>query len=102
MTNFPCSGLIGLSILMCGAATCQADSFRCGQKLIRDGDSRADVLRICGEPLSKDRGRADVRLDGVSRNVPVERWHYKHGSRSLARVVNIYRGRVVSIEVGSR
>lgn len=83
-------------------STTVADSYRCGRKLIRTGDSSADVLRVCGEPAAKDRGRADVRDGGASRNVPVERWHYKRSKRSLSRVVNIYRGRVVSIEVGRR
>lgn len=79
-----------------------ADSYRCGRKLIRTGDSSADVLRVCGEPASKDRGRAEVRDGGSIRNVSVERWHYKRNSRSLSRIVNIYRGRVVSIDVGKR
>lgn len=79
-----------------------ADSYRCGRKLIRDGDTSADVLRVCGEPMARDRGRADVRDDGVTRSVAVERWHYRQSTRSLPRIVNIYRGRVVSIEVGRR
>lgn len=79
-----------------------ADSYRCGRKLIRTGDTSADVLRVCGQPEARDRGHADVRADGVSKKVSVQRWHYRQSSRSLSRIVNIYRGRVVSIEVGSR
>ena len=94
--------LIGLVILVTSSQVCDADSFRCGRKLIHTGDSRADVLRVCGQPMAKDRGRAKVRLDGSVRDVAVERWHYKRSSRSLDHIVNIYRGEVVSIEVGSR
>ena len=83
-------------------ASAFADSYRCGRKLIRTGDTSADVLRVCGQPEARDRGRAEVRVDGVAKRVPVERWHYKQGTRSLSRIVNIHRGRVVSIEVGSR
>jgi hypothetical protein len=99
-TAWPC--LMCLLLLMTVPPPCEADGFRCGRKLIRTGDSRADVLRVCGQPIAKDRGRASVRVEGVTRDVPVERLHYKRSSRSLARIVNIYRGEVVSIEVGSR
>ena len=94
--------MLSLVILVTCTPVCEGDSFRCGRKLIRTGDSRADVLRVCGQPIAKDRGRANVHLDGAARDVPVERLHYKQSSRSLARIVNIYRGQVVSIEVGSR
>jgi len=94
--------MLAVTTLLAMYSIAAADSYRCGRKLIRTGDSSADVLRVCGEPTAKDRGRADVRDGGAMRNIPVERWHYKRSSRSLSRVVNIYRGRVVSIDVGRR
>lgn len=97
-----CTAALALAVLIALPAITAADSYRCGRKLIRTGDSTADVLRVCGQPASKDRGRANVREGGATRNVPVERWHYKRSSRSLSRIVNIYRGRVVSIDVGKR
>lgn len=102
MRKTPYSGALVLAILLAMSSVTAADSYRCGRKLIRTGDSSADVLRVCGEPAAKDRGRADVREDGAIRNVPVERWHYKRSSRSLSRIVSIHRGRVVSIDVGKR
>lgn len=89
-------------VLLMFAAPADGDSYRCGSKLIRTGDSKADVLRVCGEPMAKERGRAAVRVDGSSRDVSVERWHYRRSQRSLAHVVSIYRGRVVSIDVSGR
>lgn len=97
---WPC--LIVLTVAMAAPPSAFADSYRCGRKLIRTGDSTADVLRVCGQPEARDRGQAEVRVDGVAKKVSVERWHYKQGTRSLSRIVNIHRGRVVSIEVGSR
>ena len=93
--------IYALALLMV-AASSEADSYRCGSKLIRTGDTKADVLRVCGEPMAKERGRADVRIDGGARNVSVERWHYRRSQRSLGHIVNIYRGRVVSIDVSGR
>lgn len=102
MRKASCTAVLALATLLALPSFSVADSYRCGRKLIRTGDSSSDVLRVCGEPAAKDRGRADVRDGGATRNVAVERWHYKRSSRSLSRIVNIYRGRVVSIEVGRR
>lgn len=79
-----------------------ADSYRCGQKLIRVGDTKRDVLRTCGEPDYKDRGIEQIKIDGTTRSTSVQRWYYKKSRRSLERVVLIYKGRVRGIEVGSR
>jgi hypothetical protein len=79
-----------------------ADSFRCGRKLIKTGDSTSDLIRVCGEPRHKDRGEEKIKVKGVVKNTSVQRWYYKKSSRSLERVVLIYKGRVSAIEVGER
>jgi len=52
--------------------------------------------------VSKDSGHETVRLAEGRKNVRVERWRYKKSSRSLERIVMIYRGRVVAIDTGQR
>jgi hypothetical protein len=94
--------LLAGSVLLTTAPGAGGDSYRCGRKLVRSGDSSAAVLRLCGEPAYRDRGQADVRLDGVAQRVAVERWYYKRSRRSLEHVVVIHRGRVVEIAVGRR
>jgi hypothetical protein len=84
------------------ATVAAADSYRCGRKLIRTGDTAADVLRVCGEPRYKDRGKESLRLDGGTQQLSVERWYYKRSRRSLEHIVLLHRGRVVAVEVGSR
>ena len=79
-----------------------ADSFRCGRKLISTGDSASEVLRVCGEPLYKDRGNANIKVNGVSKNTRVERWYYKKSSRSLEHAILIHKGSVVAVEIGDR
>ena len=79
-----------------------ADSFRCSGKIIRTGDSSSDVLKKCGKPRSKDRGSEMIRTPGGKKEVRVERWHYKKSSRSLERIVMIYKGHVAGIETGNR
>jgi len=90
------------ALLFFAMQTADADSYRCGRKLIYTGDTVAEVLRVCGEPKYRDRGRESVRIDGAERTVSVERWHYLHGRRSLGRIVRFHRGRVISISVAGR
>lgn len=96
--------VILLAAILWSASVTQlyGDSFRCGRKLVRTGDTRAELLRVCGEPILKDRGRAEVDVDGVRKNVSVERWHYKKSPRSLEHVVIVYRGNIEKVIVGNR
>ena len=79
-----------------------ADSFRCGRKLIKTGDSTSDVIRVCGEPRHKDRGYEKIRVNGELRNTSVQRWYYKKSTRSLEHIILIYKGRVNAVEIGER
>lgn len=96
--------LAALLVLPCLLATTDAiaDSYRCGRKVIRTGDPVSAVLRNCGDPRHKARGRETLRLNGVQKEVAVEHWYYRNSRRSLERAVAIYRGHVVSIEVIGR
>ena len=79
-----------------------ADSYRCGRKLVREGDSTARLLTLCGEPRFKDSGTEKIHIKGSLANKRVQRWHYKKNSRSLERIVLIYSGNIVGIKTGSR
>ena len=81
-----------------------ADSFRCGQNVVRVGDTEQAVVQRCGEPQRKDHGMVELWLDEASAasRVRVERWYYKPGSRKLERIVLLYRDRVVAVETGKR
>lgn len=84
------------------AQDASADSFRCGRKLITQGDSAGELIRACGEPFHKDRGSEKLRLDGVTRDARVERWYYKKSTRKLEHVIIIHKGKVVAVQTGSR
>jgi hypothetical protein len=79
-----------------------ADSFRCGRKIIRTGDSPGDLLQRCGEPRYKDRGYENTRAQGNQKKVRVERWYYKRSSRALEQIVVIHKGRIIAINTGQR
>jgi len=82
--------------------TGNADSFRCGRKVISTGDSSRDLVEKCGDPQSRDSGQEEIWLNREQLNVRVERWHYKEGNSKLGRVVLVYRGEVVGVQTGNR
>ena len=52
-----------------------SDSYRCGRKLVREGDSTARLLALCGEPRFTDSGTAKVEVDGRNADKRVQRWY---------------------------
>ena len=88
--------------LSAAPAIAPADSYRCGRKLIRTGDSAADLLRVCGKPLHKDSGREQMWFEGARQTLNVQRWYYRKSRRSLQHVVLVHRGKVVAIEIDGR
>jgi hypothetical protein len=79
-----------------------ADSYRCGRKLVRSGDSPVRLVQLCGEPRFRDSGTESFEREGKRIETRVQRWYYKKSRRSLERIVLIYRGEIVDIRVGDR
>ena len=102
MMSKPVTYLIFLSCLLSLPEYAGADSYRCGRKLVRTGDSVAKVLEVCGEPRFKSSGQGEIKIRGVAKQARVQRWHYRQGSRRLEHVVLIYKGKVAAIEVAGR
>ena len=62
------------------------DNFRCGNRLIETGMTRAEILALCGEPTSKTVEVQDVRSGNqVVGKTEVQRWTY--ASYSATRVL---------------
>lgn len=86
-----------------------AYAFRCGTQLVHEGDTRAQVIAKCGEPVEIDRrsvwrrplvwlrGRP-VFLGSDLVEIPVELWTYNLGPNKLMRRIRFEDGRVVEIE----
>lgn len=76
------------------SAPANADSMRCGTRLVTNGDSVARLLKVCGQPAMKYRARDKDRRSGRSRSV--QQWVYERG-RKVAMIVSVLDGRVVAI-----
>lgn len=101
--------LIGLTVVAGTlAAPAHADGMRCGGRLIRDGDARAEVRAFCGEPADVQTrtilrrptytigGRIFYSGDGLI-EIPVETWTYNFGPNKLMRRVRFIDGIVEEV-----
>jgi hypothetical protein len=91
------------------ASLAHADAMRCGSRLVRDGDTRAKVRQLCGEPAEIQtttllrrpyynlRGRLVYFGDGLV-EVPVEVWTYNFGPYKLMRRLRFIDGIIDEIE----
>lgn len=90
--------VLGCILLCFLPGTGAADGLRCGQKLVKDGDSVGRLIDVCGAPAHKSSGKVSLREAGRTRSVTVQQWFYERGRRTTA-VVSLRGGRVVAIEL---
>ncbi len=95
------------AFLLCDVAA--ADSMRCGNRIIQDGDLISTVRDLCGEPADVQRRsilrRPSYRVNGREyffgdelMEVPVDIWTYNFGPYKLMRRIRFVDGVVEEIE----
>jgi hypothetical protein len=98
-----------LMLFVLAACPAAAETLRCGNDLITEGDPLPRVLRLCGEPVDVERftefreptywiGGRLVRAAGGWREVRIETWIYNFGPNTFMRRLRFEDGEVVSIE----
>lgn len=75
-----------------------ADSFRCGRKIVKSGDSGNMLIKKCGKPVRKFSSKQKSVDNGRVSNVPVSNWVYeRRGKRDM--IVSVRNGAIVNIQV---
>jgi hypothetical protein len=108
-----------LALIMCLPLSAGAQSLRCGEGLITEGTTQAEVAARCGQPAQVDRqalysegaaalpggpapGNGPPLLPGLVRRsgseVSVEVWTYNFGPSRLMERIRFENGVVVKIE----
>jgi hypothetical protein len=98
---------LAVALLWSGGAA--ADSFRCGTRLVTDGDSTDKVEALCGAPTSIKRSEVMRRPIRWYRGrpyytsfepvpIPVEYWTYNLGPNKLMRRLKFEDGLLVDVE----
>ncbi|MDH4258793.1 MAG: DUF2845 domain-containing protein [Gammaproteobacteria bacterium] len=103
------SAIITLAIAVLWAQGAGADSFRCGTRLVSDGDSTDKVAALCGPPTDIRRHEILQRRVRWYRGrpfysslepepVPIEYWTYNLGPNKLMRRLKFEDGLLVDVE----
>jgi hypothetical protein len=107
-----------------GSVGAASSAFRCGTKLVSDGDTRAEVIQKCGEPTFVDSWEEELiqRDFGAVRNydprtgryegsrepflvkiqVKIELWTYNLGSTQFTRYLRFENGILKEITTGAK
>jgi hypothetical protein len=118
-----CLRLTGAALLLASAlTTVPAHAFRCGSRIVSEGDHYSKVLKICGEPMGvqerviyregRTRPRYSIEAPGGIRyerevlgnyersyvEIVVEEWTYNFGPRRLMQLVRFENGFVTEVE----
>jgi len=87
------------------SASARADAMRCGQSLVDEDSSVAEVLKKCGEPQEKTSTTEDVHAVNAAGHryktgttTTRERWIYRRGPGALPMSVTIVDGDIKRIE----
>jgi Protein of unknown function (DUF2845) len=108
-TLFAMNRYLMLLLLLC-SGICLADTLRCGNQLVYEGDELFKVEARCGKPAQISRssmlkfpsvwlnGKL-VQLSDQQIAVPVETWVYNFGSSKFMRKLRFEDGVLVSIEM---
>jgi len=85
-------------ILTVHSANALADSFRCGRKVVKTGDTVNTLIKKCGSPTRKFSGKEVVSDGGQRSKVAVSNWIFDRRRKSDI-VVSVRSGKVVKIRV---
>jgi hypothetical protein len=99
------------AVLVLGLLACSpAFAFRCGNKLVSEGDSRAEVAAKCGEPTDVVNQKSVFRRPVIWTSgrpyfigedfieIPVETWIYNLGPNKLMQRLRFESGFVTDID----
>jgi len=93
-----------LLIALLGLVSTQAFALRCGNNLVREGMSRYEVRKLCGDPDDSSVRyetvyRRNSRDEHVAYEIEFEEWIYDFGSTSLDRRLIFVNGNLYKEEI---
>ena len=83
-------------VLICLSWNVSADSFRCGRKIVKTGDTVNLLVKKCGKPQRKFNSRTVINENGRQSNVSVSNWVYQR-LRKRDIIVAVRSGTVVQV-----
>ena len=75
-----------------------SDSFRCGRKLVKLGESSNALVKKCGNPIRKYSSSEMVYDNGRQKRAGVSNWVYQRRGKNDM-IVSVRGGRVIKLQV---
>lgn len=91
--------IAGVTLLCLLPFTSHAEGFRCGNKLVMEGDTTTEIQLKCGKPLSEE--DLGYQKDGDD-YVKVTRLVYDLGSGKFLRILEMRNGKLYQVIDGPR
>ena len=90
--------LLLVVLIMLVSAYATADSFRCGRKVVKLGESSNALIKKCGNPVRKYSSKEVLKAQGRQKHLGVSNWVYKRrGKKDM--IVSIRSGTVVKLQL---
>ena len=74
-----------------------SDGFRCGNALVKDGDSINMLLKKCGDPIRKYSANVDINDHGRRYSTSVTNWVYERSGKKDM-IVSVRNGEIIKIQ----
>jgi hypothetical protein len=96
---FSCMALAALLFFIDATAF----AFRCNDRIVSEGDTKAEVIMKCGEPQAKDARTEEVLTKSDVRRkrkttISIDEWTYNFGPSSFIRVLTFTNGKLTDIK----
>jgi hypothetical protein len=102
------AGSLAAVVLLAAPPARAEGGFRCGSRIVRNGETQDDIARKCGDP-DAERTWTETHTEAiyeygrkVERSVPIEyaEWKYDFGRDRLIRYLLFVNGRLRSVTTG--
>lgn len=87
------------------AGSVTVSGMRCGNRIVGEGDTKAEVLVKCGQPLLREYIGEDVEIEygyGTYRKRIVEEWTYNFGPSKFMQILHFRGNKLIEIRNGDK
>jgi hypothetical protein len=98
MCKVACAALVLIAI-SCSSARADED-LRCGNVIVRAGESEAEVARKCGPPTTATRRESYATIKGRRLHVTLDTWTYDFGPSQFVRILGFEDAVLKTVELG--
>lgn len=93
------------TVIFLAAGSVTVSAMRCGNRIVGEGDTKAEVLVKCGQPLLREYIGEDVEIEygyGTYSKRIVEEWTYNFGPSKFMQILHFRGNKLIEIRNGDK